>query len=193
MTREIRHIPERNPSRRHDRRLRIGNRANAATLRGLIDEDPDIDYDEPGIVHERPVTRGDCLRGGCNEQRPCPWVGCRHHLGLDVTEEGTLILHPHRLPWQHKDSCALDVAERGGMTLEQVGRQLDLTRERVRQIEVEAMAKVREAMRGGEDDDWCIVESKSIMPERCDRWRESSTEPPSEWELFPGCGKGGIG
>lgn len=30
----------------------------------------------------RPRTRGDCLA----EARPCPWVGCRHHLLLEVEQ-----------------------------------------------------------------------------------------------------------
>lgn len=30
-------------------------------------------------VRHRPRTRGECR----NEARPCPWVGCEHHLALD--------------------------------------------------------------------------------------------------------------
>jgi hypothetical protein len=41
----------------------------------------------------RPQTRADCLQ----EARPCPWVGCRHHLLIDVTSDadkaGTLVLN----------------------------------------------------------------------------------------------------
>ena len=43
----------------------------------------------------------------------------------------------------------LDVAGRGGLTLEAVGEQLDVTRERIRQIELDALyameLEVREA------------------------------------------------
>lgn len=35
---------------------------------------------------KRPKTRGDCA----NSPRPCPWVGCRHHLLLEVTRAGAL-------------------------------------------------------------------------------------------------------
>jgi hypothetical protein len=40
------------------------------------------------------------------------------------------------------DTCALDVADRGGSTLEEVGSMLNLTRERVRQIERSTMEKL---------------------------------------------------
>jgi DNA-directed RNA polymerase sigma subunit (sigma70/sigma32) len=39
------------------------------------------------------------------------------------------------------DSCALDVAERGGATLERVGELMNMTRERVRQIQDVALIK----------------------------------------------------
>jgi hypothetical protein len=41
------------------------------------------------------------------------------------------------------ETCALDLAERGGMTLDQVGALLNMTRERARQIENAALAKMR--------------------------------------------------
>jgi len=40
-------------------------------------------------------------------------------------------------------TCALDVAENGGLTLEEVGHILNLTRERVRQVEVAGVEKLK--------------------------------------------------
>ncbi len=40
------------------------------------------------------------------------------------------------------ETCALDVAERGGMTLREIGRMLGITKERVRQINDEAMTQL---------------------------------------------------
>jgi len=43
-----------------------------------------------------------------------------------------------------QDSCALDLAEEGGLTLEDVGAVMNLTRERIRQIEMSGLAKLAE-------------------------------------------------
>ena len=42
-----------------------------------------------------------------------------------------------------KHTCALDVAERGGITLEEVGEIMNLTRERIRQVEVRGLLKLK--------------------------------------------------
>lgn len=88
-----------------------------------------------------PLTRAECEDG----ERPCPFVSCKHHLYLDVNPEtGSIKLNfPHLEPWEMAESCSLDVAERGGITLEEVGAIVNLTRERVRQVEVRATTKLR--------------------------------------------------
>lgn len=91
-----------------------------------------------------PVLRAECK----DTPRPCPHVSCKHHLYLDVS------LHTGSLKYNFPDvdvdamdqlpaTCALDVAERGGVTLEELGAIMNLTRERIRQIEVKAIVKVR--------------------------------------------------
>lgn len=89
---------------------------------------------------ERPRTRGDCVNGA----RPCPFVSCHHHLYLDVSPKtGAIKLNrPELGPEDMTESCALDVADRGGETLERVGAIMNLTRERIRQIEVKGLAKL---------------------------------------------------
>jgi len=95
----------------------------------------------------RPATRGECK----NSVRPCPWVGCRYHLYLDVNEEsGTIKFNFPGVEIEELiDCCALDVAEEEGCTLEEVGATMNITRERVRQIEMEALGKLRDEL--GED------------------------------------------
>lgn len=93
----------------------------------------------PEVEPDRPRTRDDCVNG----PRPCPYVACRHHLYLDVTRGGGIKLNfPDLEVWEMTETCALDVADRGGATLDQVGNIMNLTRERVRQVEVETFAKL---------------------------------------------------
>ena len=88
----------------------------------------------------RPSSRGDCN----NVCRPCPYVSCRYHLYLDVhLGTGSLQMNfPELEPWEIEQSCALDLADAGEHTLDEVGVTLNVTRERVRQIEVKAFAKL---------------------------------------------------
>jgi len=90
-----------------------------------------------------PATRAECEDG----PRPCPYVTCKHHLYLDANEgTGSIKLNfPQLEPEEMTESCSLDVAERGGLTLEEVGAIVNLTRERVRQVEVRAEEKMRRA------------------------------------------------
>jgi len=90
---------------------------------------------------ERPRTREECL----NMPRPCPFVSCEHHLYLDVNpDSGAIKLNfPHLEVWEMAETCSLDVADRGGITLEDVGAILNLTRERIRQVEVRGLVKIR--------------------------------------------------
>ena len=93
----------------------------------------------------RPRRRSDCVNGA----RPCLFVSCKHHLFLDVnTETGSIKFNfPDKEVWEMKETCALDVADRGGITLEEVGEILNLTRERIRQVEVKGLNKLRHQSR----------------------------------------------
>ena len=88
----------------------------------------------------RPSTRAECVAG----PRPCPWISCRHHLYLDVSPRtGSIKLNfPDLEVWELAHSCALDVADDGGVTLEDVGAMMNVTRERVRQLEIEALHRM---------------------------------------------------
>jgi hypothetical protein len=94
----------------------------------------------PEDDYERPKTRAECAGG----MRPCPFVSCTHHLYLDVSSRtGAIKLNfPDLEVEDMKESCALDIADRGGTTLEEVGAIMNLTRERIRQLEVKALAKL---------------------------------------------------
>lgn len=98
---------------------------------------PEVDYD-------RPRTRTDCLHGP-HAERPCPFVSCKHHLYLDVSDRtGSIKVNfPDAEVWDLSETCALDVADRGGITLEEVGDIMNLTRERIRQLETRGLAKLK--------------------------------------------------
>lgn len=110
-------------------------------LSKAVAEDRDlIPPDE--LDFRRPQTRTECRDG----LRPCPFVGCKFHLYLDVNPKNGHIKFnfPDQEPWDLEETCVLDLAEQeGGMILEEVGRFLNLTRERVRQVEVKALGKGR--------------------------------------------------
>lgn len=90
-------------------------------------------YPDLGVA--RPRTRGDCIHG----PRPCPWVGCRHHLLLDILPSGNL----RELPPRDGHSCALDAADEGPLGAVQIAELLGVTREAVRLVLEAALLKLR--------------------------------------------------
>lgn len=97
-----------------------------------------VDEERPA----RPETRGECA----GFERPCPFVSCKFHLYLDVAATGSIKLNfPDLEVWEMAETCALDVADAGGATLVEVGALMNVTRERVRQIEERVLAKLSRA------------------------------------------------
>ena len=98
----------------------------------------------PIATEQRPRTRGECPAS-----RPCPWVGCRYHLYLDVHEpSGRLMFNfPELEPWELAETCALDVAEWAaridGLTLAEVSELMSISREWVRHLESRALELLR--------------------------------------------------
>jgi hypothetical protein len=72
-------------------------------------------------------------------------VSCAAHLYLDVSPKSGAIKHnfPQLDVDEIPETCVLDVADRGGVTLEETGVYLALTRERVRQLETRGLAKLK--------------------------------------------------
>ena len=113
-----------------------------------------VDAEEAELLREieaaRPRTRAECAGAA----RPCMFVSCKHHLYLDVNPRtGSIKLNfPDKEIWELAETCALDVADRGGITLEEVGAIMNLTRERIRQGETRGLYKLRIAADGGSVD-----------------------------------------
>lgn len=98
----------------------------------------------------RPRTYAECqARGIGTGESPCAYVSCKYNLALDVSKRTGAIkvnaidaidardgsLDVREMP----ATCALHVAARGGLTLDEIGDLLSLTRERVRQIETRGL------------------------------------------------------
>jgi hypothetical protein len=103
--------------------------------------DPELQALMAELDATRPKVRGDCVEG----QRPCPYVSCKYNLYVDVNPRtGSVKMNfPDKELWELNETCALDVADRQGITLEEVGVIMNLTRERVRQLEMRGLSKLR--------------------------------------------------
>jgi hypothetical protein len=101
---------------------------------------------------EAPRTRGQCPQDDEGRPvRPCPWVGCRFHLAVDITERGELQLRTgghnpffdaledqaEELVESGMATCALDVVDEHpeGLSLDEVGALLNMSRVAVKYIE----------------------------------------------------------
>ena len=132
------------PERRRSKTMSRKEMARDLRRRRLTGQtDPEEEELMRTIEQLRPKTRADCVNG----PRPCLFVSCKHNLYLDVNPEtGSIKLNfPDKEIWELQYTCALDVAEKGGITLEEVGEIMNLTRERIRQVETRGLMKLREA------------------------------------------------
>lgn len=104
----------------------------------LADDISQEELDEAAEL--RPKVRADCaaITG------PCPFVSCKYNLFLDVTRTGNITYNfPGKEIDELPETCALDIAERGGVTLNEVGDLFQLSRERIRQIENKILDKLK--------------------------------------------------
>lgn len=148
------------PDVRVENLVRRGNRPRARSISAKRMSKRELErgrMEAPEYVtdsYNRPKTRGECLNGE-HGQRPCPFVGCVRHLFLDVNEDsGSIkINHPPAddsdealvaTLYAMGDTCSLDVADRGGATLEECGSLVNVVRERCRQLEEKSLARLRE-------------------------------------------------
>ena len=101
---------------------------------------------------DRPTHRGDCLPGGSNEQRPCPWVSCRYHTAVQLgggrpaatkavaRQQIVKLRLAHEALAAGHPSCALDVADLGPQGNATIAAVLGISREYSRRTVAEALA-----------------------------------------------------
>lgn len=103
--------------------------------------------DPTANVRRLPLVRGICEPG----DGICPLITCKHHLFLDVSPKTgsikfnfpDLIEDDGTIRFEDMPAtCVLDIADSGPITLEKTGEILNMTRERVRQVDCRAMAKL---------------------------------------------------
>ena len=124
------------------RKRRTRARARTISIRRLSKAELNRGREQyPESDYWRPASRGDCAE----MERPCPFVGCKFHLYIDVHPvRGSIKVNfPDVEVWEMTETCALDIADRGGITLEDVGQIMNLTRERVRQLETAGLARLQ--------------------------------------------------
>jgi len=99
-----------------------------------------------------PRTRGDCIGGSearSSGAETCPHVRCRYHLLGELTrrpEREAIEAIAARQSGEWRDSCALDVADRGGCGDAEHAVMLGITRERLIQLSAEASSRMRAAI-----------------------------------------------
>lgn len=167
-----------------------------------LEADAALYPERPGVDYQRPRTWGECVDAGYGtDGSPCPFVSCKHHLYLDVNEAtGSIkITFPGLEVDELTETCALRVAMRGGVSLEEVGALRNQTRERARQRETaalrriaehpttaswsdgaEALARPNAAGRGAMRDDDDVVMDLDLSASR--------TIDDLDGDLFPACG-----
>ena len=126
-------------------RVRARTQNMARLSRRALDAGAQEYPEQPGVDYLRPQTFADCESVGLGELFACPFVSCKHHLAIDVNDRtGSIKLNrPDEDISEHASTCALRVADHGALSLEEVSRMMNLTRERVRQIEAKALRIMR--------------------------------------------------
>ena len=105
------------------------------------------------MAHESSLNLHQITGGACRRlPGPCPHTVCRFNLTSERRDNRGAKPAEMHLPIV-RESCALEAAELGGMTLEEIASRLSLTRERVRQIQLAALAKVSLHLGGNEGGD----------------------------------------
>ena len=94
------------------------------------------------MPREQPINLHQITGGACRKlSDQCPHTACRFNLTAEHRDNRGAKSAERHLPMV-REACALDAAEIGGMTHEEIASRLSLTRERVRQIEFAALSKL---------------------------------------------------
>lgn len=104
---------------------------------------------EEDYQYEKPKKYSECIEQGLGTETPCPFVSCKWHLYLEVSEFGSLKLNvPEIEPDEMEHTCVMAVVRQNpdGVTNEFIANDLGLARQRVNQIEMLALVRAREQL-----------------------------------------------
>ena len=117
------------------------------------------------MAHESSLNLHQITGGACRMLPGlCPHTVCRFNLTSERRDNRGAKPAEMHLPVVH-ESCVLQAAELGGMTLKEIAIRLSLTRERVRQIELGALTKLWLRLGGNKDS----AAASSVEARRCPR------------------------
>jgi hypothetical protein len=111
--------------------------AQEMLFRAELDEHPE---------RRLPATDLECRAAGLGDDIPCPFVSCRHHIGVAITTGGSLqVIYPHWEDGAEEDvpTCSLAYARLGEHTAAECGELLGIGETRVSQIIVTALRKLQ--------------------------------------------------
>lgn len=132
------------------------------------------DHGPKPIEQEAVLACGHTGAQAVMHSRPCVFVGCvAMNLGIDVNPRtGSLTtLVPTSVNGETPESCALDVVDKGIPTLEEIGAATGRVRERIRQIETEALETIR------------AQEGADVLRDMLDEWDTFvACRPAPAWE-----------
>ena len=115
------------------------------------------------MAHELHLNLYEITGGVCRKlPGQCQHTVCRFNLTAERRDNRGAKPAEMHLPVV-REACALEAAERGGMTLEEIATRLSVTRERVRQIEFGALTKLWQRLGGNNGGD----EATTVEMRRC--------------------------
>ena len=140
-------------------RVRI-DRLNVAARTALEDDVTPAELRALEII--RPKKYGDCIREGWGRDVGCPFVGCRHHLSIEVAGKKALrIFYPEQELDRRVHTCSLRAAElayrRGGMSADEIGKVFSIKAQGVMLMVKGFLGTARaRARQGGHLRDWDV-------------------------------------